>query len=43
MTLLGGLGTVMGPVVGPTVLVGLETQLADKVGSLVTLITGVLL
>jgi len=40
MTLVGGLGTVFGPVVGAGVIVGLEDQLADKVGSLVTVIMG---
>lgn len=42
MTLLGGSGTVMGPAIGAAFLVELQTQLADKVGSLVTLITGVI-
>ncbi|MBP6636945.1 MAG: branched-chain amino acid ABC transporter permease, partial [Sulfuritalea sp.] len=36
MTLLGGMGTVFGPVVGATVIVTLQNELADKVGSLVT-------
>ncbi|MCX7168676.1 MAG: branched-chain amino acid ABC transporter permease [Rhodocyclales bacterium] len=40
MTLLGGMGTVFGPVVGATVIVALEDELADKVGSLVTVIMG---
>jgi branched-chain amino acid transport system permease protein len=40
MTLLGGMGTVLGPVAGAAVVVGLETQLADKVGSWVTVIMG---
>jgi branched-chain amino acid transport system permease protein len=40
MTLLGGLGTVLGPPVGALVIVGLESQLADKVGSWVTVIMG---
>jgi len=40
MTLLGGMGTVFGPVVGATVIVSLEDELADKVGSLVTVIMG---
>lgn len=40
MTLLGGMGTVFGPVVGATVIVLLQNELADKVGSLVTVIMG---
>ena len=40
MTLLGGMGTVFGPVVGATVIVTLQNELADKVGSLVTVIVG---
>jgi branched-chain amino acid transport system permease protein len=40
MTILGGMGTVLGPVVGSAVVVTLEDQLADKVGSLVTVIMG---
>ena len=40
MTLLGGMGTVFGPVVGATVIVTLQDELADKVGSLVTVIMG---
>jgi len=40
MTLLGGMGTVLGPVVGATVIVTLQTELSDKVGSLVTVIMG---
>lgn len=42
MTLLGGLGTVFGPVVGAATIVLLQTQLADKVGSWVTVIIGVI-
>lgn len=42
MTLLGGLGTVLGPVVGAGTIVLLQTQLADKVGSWVTVIIGVI-
>jgi len=38
MTLLGGMGTVFGPVVGATVIVTLQNELADKVGSLATVI-----
>jgi branched-chain amino acid transport system permease protein len=40
MTLVGGLGTVLGPSAGALVIVGLENQLADKVGSWVTVIMG---
>lgn len=40
MTLLGGMGTVFGPVVGATTIVTLQNELADKVGSLVTVIMG---
>ena len=40
MTLLGGLGTVLGPSVGALTIVGLENELADKVGSWVTVIMG---
>jgi branched-chain amino acid transport system permease protein len=40
MTLVGGLGTVLGPSVGALVIVGLENLLADKVGSWVTVIMG---
>ncbi len=40
MTLVGGMGTVFGPVVGATVIVTLQNELADKVGSLVTVIMG---
>ena len=40
MTLLGGMGTVLGPVVGAGIIVTLQNELADKVGSLVTVIMG---
>lgn len=40
MTLVGGMGTVFGPLVGATVIVTLQNELADKVGSLVTVIMG---
>ncbi|MDR1967881.1 MAG: branched-chain amino acid ABC transporter permease [Burkholderiaceae bacterium] len=40
MSLLGGMGTVLGPVAGAAVVVTLQTQLADKVGSLITVIMG---
>ena len=42
MTLLGGLGTILGPAVGAATIVTLQTQLADKVGSWVTVIIGVI-
>lgn len=40
MTLLGGLGTLVGPAVGALVIVALENELADKVGPWVTVIMG---
>jgi branched-chain amino acid transport system permease protein len=40
MTLLGGLGTVLGPAVGALTIVGLENLLSDKVGPWVTVIMG---
>ena len=40
MTLLGGMGTVFGPIVGPFSIVTLQNELADKAGSLVTVIMG---
>ena len=40
MTLLGGLGTILGPVAGAVTIVGLENMLADKVGSWVAVIMG---
>ena len=40
MTLLGGMGTIFGPIVGAFAVVTLQSQLADKVGSLVTVIMG---
>jgi len=40
MTILGGMGTVLGPMVGASVIVTLQNELADKVGSLVTVIMG---
>ncbi len=42
MTLLGGLGTLFGPVVGALTIVTLENELADKVGPWVTVIMGVI-
>ena len=40
MTLLGGLGTILGPIVGAATVVTLQTQLSDSVGSWVTVIMG---
>jgi branched-chain amino acid transport system permease protein len=40
MTLLGGMGTFAGPVVGAFTVVGLQNYLADRVGSWVTVIIG---
>ncbi|HET9977370.1 MAG TPA: branched-chain amino acid ABC transporter permease [Burkholderiaceae bacterium] len=40
MTLLGGLATFAGPVVGAFVIIGLQNFLADRVGSWVTVIIG---
>lgn len=40
MTLIGGLGTVFGPAIGAVTIVTLENELADKVGSWVTVIMG---
>ena len=40
MTLLGGMGTVLGPVVGALIIVTLQNELADKVGSFVNVIMG---
>jgi len=42
MTLIGGMGTIFGGVVGAATIVTLEDQLADKVGSLVTVIMGII-
>jgi branched-chain amino acid transport system permease protein len=42
MTLLGGVGTVLGPIVGATLVVTLHNELADKVGTSVTIIVGLL-
>ena len=42
MTLLGGMGTVLGPVVGAFTIVTLQNELADKVGSWVTVIMGLI-
>jgi branched-chain amino acid transport system permease protein len=40
MTLVGGVGTLVGPVVGAAVIVTLQNELADKVGPWVTVIMG---
>ena len=42
MTLLGGVGTLLGPVLGSAVVIGLQNLLADKVGSWVSVIIGVI-
>lgn len=42
MTLLGGVGTFLGPVLGSGVVIALQNLLADKVGSWVTVIIGVI-
>ena len=42
MTLLGGTGTFFGPVLGAFTVVGLQNVLADRVGSWVTVILGVI-
>ena len=40
MTLLGGMGTILGPLVGAATIVTLQNELADSVGSWVTVIMG---
>jgi branched-chain amino acid transport system permease protein len=40
MTLLGGLGTILGPIAGAATIVTLQNELADSVGSWVTVIMG---
>ena len=42
MTLVGGVGTVLGPLVGAVVIVALQNELADKVGSWVNVILGII-
>ena len=42
MSLIGGIGTLAGPVVGAFVITGLENVLADRVGSWVTVVLGVI-
>lgn len=40
MTLMGGVGTLFGPIIGAAAVVGIQSELADKVGSWVTVIMG---
>jgi branched-chain amino acid transport system permease protein len=42
MTLVGGVGTLFGPIVGAAVIITLQNELADKVGSWVQVILGVI-
>ena len=42
MTLLGGMGTFAGPVIGAVTIIGLQNHLADRVGSWVTVIIGLI-
>jgi branched-chain amino acid transport system permease protein len=42
MSLLGGVGTFFGPVVGSGIVIALQDMLADKVGEWVTVIIGVI-
>jgi len=42
MTLLGGLGTFFGPVLGAGIVISLQDGLADRAGSWVTVIIGVI-
>ena len=42
MSLIGGIGTLSGPVVGAFIITGLENVLADRVGSWVTVVLGVI-
>ena len=42
MSLLGGVGTFFGPVVGSGIVIALQDTLADKVGEWVTVIIGVI-
>ena len=42
MTLLGGMGTFAGPVIGAFTIIGLQDYLADRVGSWVTVIIGLI-
>ncbi|MGH8631157.1 MAG: branched-chain amino acid ABC transporter permease, partial [Burkholderiales bacterium] len=43
MTLVGGVGTVLGPAVGAAFIVTLQNKLADKVGPWITVIMGAIL
>jgi branched-chain amino acid transport system permease protein len=40
MTLLGGMGTFAGPVIGAFTIIGLQDVLADRVGSWINVIIG---
>jgi branched-chain amino acid transport system permease protein len=40
MTLLGGVGTIFGPAIGAALVVTLQNELADKVGSKITILIG---
>jgi branched-chain amino acid transport system permease protein len=42
MTLLGGMGTFAGPVIGAFTIIGLQDFLADRVGSWINVIIGVI-
>jgi branched-chain amino acid transport system permease protein len=42
MTLLGGVGTFFGPVMGSGIVIALQDMLADKAGSWVNVIIGVI-
>jgi len=42
MSLLGGVGTFFGPVLGSGIVIGLQNMLADRVGAWVTVIIGVI-
>ena len=42
MSLLGGVGTLFGPVLGAGIVIALQNLLADKVGAWVTVIIGVI-
>jgi len=42
MTLLGGMGTFAGPVLGAFTIIGLQNLLSDRVGEWVTVIIGVI-
>jgi branched-chain amino acid transport system permease protein len=42
MSLMGGVGTFLGPVLGAGIVISLQNMLADKVGEWVTVIIGVI-